>query len=272
MIKKVNANCLIVGVDFSDYSKLVVREARLLATKMKIPIIYVHSYNDDRWPENARGEIVKSLPEQIRVTYGLDPKADVRTGFGDPAQFILETADSVTNPMIIIGHKGKNPLVRLFLGSTAEKIAQISSYPVWIHRGDKVVLPEKVLVPSDLGRQTNQTLRQLHSLSDKLQPQIELYHVTEEPIPLLDHLTWNYIYADIMAHEDKQFTQFKKNHPDYKITREQGLDVAGMIQKRSRNFDVVAVSPKGKGRSNPFVGHVTSKIIRSVDKPVLIFH
>lgn len=271
-MKNMNINYLVVGVDFSDYSKIVVGEARTLAKKMNIPIIYVHSYTDERWPENLRGELVKSLPEQIRVTYDLVPKADVRVGFGDAANFIMEIADSVTNPLILIGHKGKNPLVRLFLGSTAEKLAQISPYPVWIHRGDRIILPNKILVPSDLGRQTNQTLRQINSLSESIQPNIELYHVSQEPIPLLDYSTWNYVYADMMANEDKQFTQFKQNHSDYKVVREQGLDVANMIEKRAHNFDVVAVSPKGKGHAVPFIGHVTSRVIRSLDRPVLIFH
>lgn len=271
-MKNMHINYLIVGIDFSDYSKIVVREARVLAKRMKIPIIYVHSYTDERWPENIRDELFKSLPEQIRVTYNLEPKADVRTGFGDAAKFILETAGNLSNPLIVIGHKGKNPLVRLFLGSTAEKIAQTSPYPVWIHRGERIILPEKILVPSDFGRQTNHTLRQIESLSKSLHPKIELYHVSQEPIPLLDYSTWNYVYADIMAHEDKQFAQFKKNHSEYKIVREQGLDVANMIKKRARNFDVVAVSPKGKGRSSPFVGHVTSRVMRSIDKPVLIIH
>lgn len=271
-MKNVNINYLIVGVDFSEYSKVVVSEAQELAKKMKIPAIYVHSYTDERWPEILREDLVKSLPEQIRVTYDLDPKADVRTGFGDAANFILEIADSVTSPLILVGHKGKNPLARLFLGSTAEKLAQISTYPVWIHRGDQIVLPNKILVPSDLGRQTNQTLRQIHSLSENLHPKIELYHVSQEPIPLLNYSTWNYVYADIMANEDKQFATFQQNHSDYKVVREQGFDVASMIEKRAHNFDVVAVSPKGKDRSIPFFGHVTSKVIRSVDKPILIFH
>lgn len=271
-MKNNNINYMVVGVDFSDYSKVVVHEARELAKKMKIPIVYVHSYTDERWPQYMKSEIIKSLPEQIRETYHLENKADVRTGFGNAAKFILETANNLTNPLILVGHKGQNPLARMLLGSTAEKIAQISPYPVWIHRGDKIILPEKILVPSDLGRQTNKTLRQVQNLSKNIQPNIELYHVAEEPIPLLDHSTWNSLYVDIMAHEDKQFTQFKRNHPDYKIVREQGIDVAGMIKKRSRNFDVVAVSPKGKGNSTPFFGHVAAKLMRSSDKPVLIFH
>lgn len=271
-MKNMNINYLVVGVDFSDYSKFVIREARELAKRMKVPIVYVHSYNDERWPEHVRTEITKSLPDQIRDTYGLDSKADVRTGFGNAAQFILETADSLVNPLIVVGHKGQNILERLLLGSTAEKIAQLSPYPVWIHRGEKVIFPDKVLVPSDLGRQTNKTLRQLNGLSKNISPKIELYHVSEEPFPLLESTNWNYLYADIMAHEDKQFTQFKRNHPDLKIVREQGVDVAGMIKKHSRQFDVVAVSPKGKGQSKPFFGHVAAKLMRSSDKPVLVFH
>lgn len=271
-MKNMKINYLVVGVDFSDYSQIVVSEAQELAKKMKVPIIYVHSYVDERWPENFKGELIKSLPEQVRATYDLDSKADVRTGFGNAAQFILETADNLVNPLIVIGHKGHNLVSRFFLGSTAEKIAQTSSYPVWIHRGEKVVFPKKVLVPSDFGRQTNRTINQIQSLSKDLVPNIELYHVSQEPIPLLDYSTWNYVYADIMAHEDKQFTQFKKNHPGFKIVREKGVDVADMIKRRARAFDVVAVSTNGKGKSIPFIGHVAARLIRSSEKPVLVCH
>lgn len=272
MKKNKSIHHLVVGIDFSDYSNVVVNEAKALAKELNISIIYVHSYTDERWPEHMRAELLNSLPEQIRATYNLEVDSDVRTGFGDAAKFLLQVANKVTQPLILVGHKGKNPLVRLFLGSTAEKLAQISPYPVWIHRGDRIILPHKILVPSDLGRQTNRTLRKIKSLSENLQPDIELYHVAQKPIPLLNHSTWNYVYADMMANDDKQFTQFKKNHIGYKIVREQGIDVANMIEKKAQNFDVVAVSPKGKGDSIPFMGHITSRVIRSIDKPVLIFH
>lgn len=271
-MKNTNINCIIVGLDFSEYSKIVVREAQVLASKMKVPIIYVHSYTDERWPENVKADLIKSLPELIRSTYNLEPKADVRTGLGNAAKFILDTAHSQAHPLIMIGYKGHNPLTRFLLGSTAERIAQISPYPVWIHRGDQVILPDKVLVPSDLGQQTNRTLRQVRTLSENLHPNIELYHVSQEPIPIMDYSAWNYAYAEMMAHEDKQFAHFKRNHSDCKIVREQGVDVASMINKRAHEFDVVALSPKGKGNSNPFFGHVTTRLMRSSDKPVLIFH
>lgn len=265
-------NNVVVGLDFSEYSKTVVLEAQVLADKMNVPLVYAHSYTDERWPKDFKNELIKSLPEQIRVTYELDSNADVRTGFGDAAHFILKTADSLTHPLIVVGHKGQNFISRILLGSTAEKIAQTSPYPVWIQRGDNVVLPKKVLVPSDFGRQTNKIINQVQSLSKGLVPDIELYHVSQEPIPLLDYSMWNYIYADIMAHEDKQFRQFKSNHPGFKIVREQGMDVADMIKRRSQRFDVVAVSPKGKGNSNPFFGHVAARLIRSCEKPVLVCH
>lgn len=271
-MENTNINCLVVGVDFSDYSKVVVSEAQALAKQMSISLIYVHSYTDERWPENLKGDLINSLPEQIRVSYNLDPEADVRIGFGDAANFILETAASIRKPLILVGHKGKKPLVRLLLGSTAEKLAQISPYPIWIHRGDKIILPNKILVPSDLGRQTNRVLKKIHALSENINPEIELYHVSQEPISMLDYSSWSYISADMMAIEDKQFAEFKDHHHGYKVVREPGLDVAHMIVKRSQDFDVVAISSKGKDHAIPFMGHVTSRLIRSVEKPVLIFH
>ena len=92
----------------------------------------------------------------------------------------------------------------------------------------------------------------------------------KQPIPLLDYSTWNHVYANIMADEDRQFIQFQKNHPGFKIVREKGIDVASMIKNRARGFDVVAVSPKGKGNSSPFFGHVAARLIRSSEKPVLV--
>ena len=269
-----NVKHIIVGLDFSDYSFKVVHEAQVLAKKMKVPLVYVHSYEDPRWPTDLKGEVLKSMPEQIRITYHLGSSADIRIGFGNAVQFILETADSLPNPLIVVGHKGKNPLVRFVVGSTAEKLAQISRYPVWVQRGDRIVLPQKLLIPSDLGRQTNRTVKQVQNLSESLKPEIELFHVTEEPIPLMEFNTWNYIYGDIMANEDKKFRQFKNNHPDLKVVREQGFDVAATIRSHAeaRNFDVVVVSPTGKGKSFPFWGHVTARLVRSSENPVLVCH
>lgn len=268
MIAK-NIKSILVGVDFSNYSKIVVQEAQQLSRKLKAPLTYVHCYTYDRWPQNIKEDLIKSLPEQIRSTYHLDPKADVRIGFGEPAEAIISWAKKLKNPLIMIGHKGHSPVLRFFLGSTAEKIAQISKFPVWIHRGSQAHLPKKILVPSDLSQQTEKTLAQIQPLNKSLKTDIELYHVSQEPSPFLDYSTWNIVYSQMISEDEHKFSRFQKNHNQYKSRREVG-NIAERIEKRSRKFDLVALAAHKSNKNHPTLGPIAAKLIRSGQKPVLI--
>jgi len=60
----------------------------------------------------------------------------VRTRFesGGPAEVIAEIAASEKADLVVVGHRGRGAVKRLFLGSVADRLAQISPKPVIVVR------------------------------------------------------------------------------------------------------------------------------------------
>lgn len=272
-MKKNNIKTVVVGVDFSDYSKIVVREAKQLAAQLKLPLVYAFVYEDFTLYADTvtlnKAKIKKMYEEKVRRVYGVDEKSKIAIRFGHPSQEILAVAKKEKNPMIVIGHKGGHAIARFFLGSVAEKLASTTKYPLWIHRGEKVRMPNNILIPSDLSKRSDKTINEVNGLQKVFNSNIEVYHVFEEPMPILDYANWSSIYGHIISEDTKKLNAFKEKYPALKTVREQG-SVVYHINRRAEKFDVIAISPHEKIKDRIAFGRVTGKIIRSGDKPVLV--
>lgn len=263
-------NHIIVGVDYSKYSKVVVKEAQKLSETLNVPVTYVYIFDYYQTLGDTLEDFILRMKFQIRKAYKLKENPNILVKMGDPATQLIEAAKTVgENPLIIVGHKGYSKISRLFLGSTAEKVATLSPFPVWIHRGQRALLPKRVLVPSDLTEQTDRTLLQVKAFEASVHPTLELYHVIPEPIPILDFPVHKAMAKQIHDEDDKIFAKFTKSHPELKAVRGRG-NILDRIEKRSKKFDIVALSPRDKNRSNPLLGKVATKLVRSVNKPILI--
>lgn len=78
------------------------------------------------------------------------------------------------NPLIVVGHKSGHAIARLFIGSVAEKLAASSPFPVWIHRGNKIIVPRKILIPSDLERKFERAFRGAEAFKDSFHSDLKL--------------------------------------------------------------------------------------------------
>jgi nucleotide-binding universal stress UspA family protein len=264
---------LIVGVDFSKYSKILVQEAEELSRKLGATCTYVFVSDESEdyfelFPE-SQSKMRVILESAVRKKYRLNEQDRVSIGFGKPYQQIIEIAKQARNPMIVVGHRGKNPVVQFFLGSTAERLALSSPYPVWIHRGQRPLLPRKVLIPCDLSSRSEHTISELGLLRKSFNVRTELFHVTEDPTPILDYQQYALAYEQLKKVDEHKLKTFKKKHPRLRTTKSSG-DVVEQIQKRAKDFDLVAISPRVHGKFLPSFGSVTSKLVRSGHKPILI--
>ncbi len=270
-MKKNNIQTLIVGVDLSDYSKLVVREAEQLASELALPLVYVFAYEGvDLHQENMtldRSKVAKLYEERIRNEYGIEDQQRVVVRFGRAGKEILAVARKEKKPLILVGHKSGHAIARFFLGSVAEELAATTPFPLWIHRGDKVLLPKRILVPSDLSGRSDKTISKVENLQKSFKSKVEIYHVLSEPYPILDYQAWSTIETAIKKADDKRIKLFKKKHPSLKLVRSRGT-VADSIKRHSKKFDLVAVSPRPNSKVS--FGRVTGKVVRSGDTPVLV--
>lgn len=261
---------IIVGVDFSKYSKIVVKEAQKLSETMNIPLTFLYAYDYYQTLGDTVDEFVLRMKFQIRKVYKLKENPTIVVKMGDPALQLIELGKKVDQvPLIIVGHKGYSKMARFLLGSTAEKVATLSPFPVWVHRGRRTILPKRILIPSDLTEQTDRTLMQVRSFETSVHPSLELYHVIPDPIPILDFPVHKAMTKQIHDEDDKIFAKFSKAHPGLKTVRGNG-NILDKVEKKAKGFDIVALSPRDKNRSNPLLGKVATKIVRSVNKPILI--
>ena len=261
---------IIVGIDFSVYSKIVVKEARLLATEMNLPIKYVHIFDYFQTLGDTIQQFEENVRKKILKIYRLPSDADIVLRLGDPAQQLIDVARQASHsPLIIVGYRGHSKISHFFLGSTAEEVATASPFPVWIHRGMRTVLPKKVLVPSDFSNRTDTTLERIKAFEDKLNADVELYHVIPQAIPVLDYPGYTAVNKRLQEEDDRDYEAFKNRHPHLKTVRSQG-NVIDKIQKRSKKFNLIALSPSEKSDIVPLLGRTATKLLRGSEKPVLI--
>lgn len=261
---------IIVGIDFSKYSKTVVKEAQKLSETMNIPVTYFYAYDYFQTLGHTIEEFESRIKKEILKIYKLAENSSVVVKIGDAATEIIAFSKKIDQlPLIVVGHKGYSKVARLFLGSTAEKIATLSPFPVWVHRGRRALLPKRVLVPSDFSEQTDRTLMRVKSFEASVHPALELYHIIPEPIPILDYPVYSAMAKRLHAEDDKIFAEFTKNHPGLKTVRSSG-NILNKIEKKAKGFDIVALSPRGKNKRDPLLGKIATKLVRSVNKPILI--
>lgn len=261
---------IVVGVDLSDYSVHVARQAKLLASALSLPVVYVLVYEDVNHYEGVNPEaskIAEKLKAKARSRYGLGGTANIQVRFGRAEKEILEVAKTQKNPLIMVGHRSTGRVAHFFLGSVADKLASHSPFPVWIHRGEKPKLPLRILVPSSLGRRTDKALTLLESFRRDFDAKIEVHHVVGEPFPILDYPTWKVLEKEMLTAAERRMRAFERTRPFVRVSISRGAVTAG-IRRRAAKFDLIVLTPARKPKST--FGRVTGRLVRSGDKPVLV--
>ena len=262
---------IIVGLDLSKYSRNVASQARILAAQTKAKITWVHVFQDvevlSKSIALSRIEIEKQTCKQIQKIYKIPKEQKVLIRFGSPSVELLKVARALPKSILFVGHQGHNALMRMFLGTTAERLALESKVPVWIQRGTRLKKTKKVLVPCDLTSRSTQTLAFVNQLKWVNSRDVELYHVLVEPLPTLDFEGWSILYSEVKKQDDKKVILFRRKYPQLKVDRSFG-DAGMQILKRSKSFDLVAMSPRSRHLSS--FGSVTAKVVRSTNVPILI--
>ena len=275
-----NFQTVVVGVDFSPYSRIVVKQALELAKKHKAQLIFVHALSSTALMTgdikvDIKNDFIKPLTEEIVLFYKLKelaPTAKVVVSLGRPCDIIISMAKKFQTPLIIVGHKGTSTLMgRFFIGSTAEQLALHSPFPVWIHRGNAVKLPKKILLPCDYSKRTTNSLEVVKSFDDSSKSKYEFFHVFQQPFPFLDADEWHRSMEAIREKENSNQKKFHKRYPEVPFKCKLGHP-AHLIAEESKKFDLIAMAPHNREGIFSGFGSVTAKVVRSGNTPVLITH
>jgi nucleotide-binding universal stress UspA family protein len=82
--------------------------------------------------EGSLGEALEMLTTQtlkaaeIRARHLGAPKVELRTGSGDVAQSLINIVAGSSIEMLVLGRRGRGPLVGLLLGSVSQKLVSLA--------------------------------------------------------------------------------------------------------------------------------------------------
>lgn len=270
---------VIVGVDFSRYSRLVVRQAERLAREFKAKLVLVHAAFEplqiagpDGYPIPLVFPVkIQELAHSVRSFYHLHKGSHVIVQKGYPAEVLARVADKLNRPLVVIGSSARYSLSRFFIGSHAEEIALTSKYPVWVHRGIKVVQPHHILVPIDLSVTARKLAAVFKRWSQEMQLSFSYLLVRPEAPIVSDYPAYRITYEKMTKGVREALARFQTEQPKLKVTTVTG-DPAQKICDRGRRFDLIALTPRArKGKRSFFsFGRVTAKVIRQSEVPILV--
>jgi nucleotide-binding universal stress UspA family protein len=143
---------LVVGLDFSPYSKLVLKQAVVLKEFFNAKLVFVYAvhepmfYGDGFYPyPYFQITPEKEFVQQLKSFYQFKGPATYIAKYGRPADVLIDVADRFSHSMIVAGYKGHNQIAEFLFGSTANEIALKAKVPVWIHRGNETRLLHRLL-------------------------------------------------------------------------------------------------------------------------------
>ena len=137
---------IVVGIDGSELGWLALKNAAELAraTGASVQIAHITPPVSQFTAEDFRAA-AGWLEAQESYSHGLLREAVARvkeTGIevepvsklGTPAEALADLAQVKEVTMVVVGHRGRNLAARLFVGSVADRLVQLSSKPVLVVR------------------------------------------------------------------------------------------------------------------------------------------
>lgn len=265
---------IIVGVDFSTYSKIVVKQAKKLAVLWKAQLIVVHAIHDPLiYSPILFVPVPAPLTElqykrRIVKEYNLNTsKVKVIAVHGDPTALLNKMSIKFRYSMIVIGYKGHNKIAEFFFGGTAQSLIQKSKVPLWVHRGNRVIMPEKILIPHDLSKESNRSIDLFKQLSLKPPFNYEVMFVRERPFPVLDYKSFKSTEKQQLKDEQQKIQYLLAKYPRLPFFTTTG-NVTEKIVKRTNQFDMIIMA-----HHNPdglFARNESIRLLQKTNKPLLI--
>lgn len=136
---------VIVGVDFSDASRVALAQAALWAKKLDVPLIAMHvlqppapmlpeaqiALPDPNWLQSMEAHAREQLEGWVKEI----PKASVLVRWGSPAEELVAEADPDT--LLVVSQVGHSAIERLLFGSTAARVVRHAKCDVLVVRREK---------------------------------------------------------------------------------------------------------------------------------------
>lgn len=264
---------ILVALDFSPHSRVVLKQARLLSQNLGLPLVLFHAIDNSHVsatvPPSLFEKIESEVLSKFRSVYRVQRGERVVIADGRPFEQILLVARKLRNPLIFVGHKTTSVIDRLLVGSTTEKLIHNAKFPVWVHKSAKVHTPKKIMIASDFSRRTTKSLQTVLKLGLK-KPQIELLHVLQPIVPLLDYSAWQVVTAEMETANKKSIARLKQTVAPYPVIESVSLDVARELVKKSRKYDLSVIASYSESKLFGGLDRNSTKLLRESPSSLLI--
>ncbi len=137
---------LLVAVDFSDPTDMILKVARRLAKSLNASVWVVHAAEPepdfvgyDVGPEVVRGQVAKELRDEHRQLQEYTDhlreagvKAKAMLVQGPTVETILEMADKQESDLIVVGSHGRGMVAEMLMGSVSQGLIRAGQCPVTV--------------------------------------------------------------------------------------------------------------------------------------------
>ena len=183
---------ILVPLDGSELAEVTLWYAARLAGRLRsaITLLYVNPPNELTSPHmyecylrDAVNRVKEQATQMAAETGGGEIAVDYKMLKGDPAEEIVDYADSAKNDLIILSTQGKSGIKRWALGNVANKVVRATRKQVLLIRArgaqadvykDRLT---RVLVPVDGSRESESILRVITVMAKQLNLEVTLLHL-----------------------------------------------------------------------------------------------
>ena len=280
---------VILGVDFSDASRVAFEHAAMLARTMELPLLIVHAWNPrgwlpklaselaPKWLEDARGGARGELDAWVRSAERRGVRAEAVLQRGRASEELIELAQQGT--LLVVGRRGQASLDHVLLGSVTERVTSAAKCPVLVvpRAATPAVPPARLLVGVDFSQNSAIALTTARDIarSASKHPALVLAHARHD-----ERALWLEGGAEFGRERPAATTDDVKRLARDRIARTvpfesclvEGHAELGLVRLATeKRCDWIVLGVQGRTKlAALLIGSTTHGILRLADRPVLV--
>ncbi len=269
---------ILFATDFSKSSEDAMQTVLSVAGKFNSQVILLHVTPLFSLSELQTEVVRKAVTEELQrvkeriAAAGLEVVMVERQGL--PFVHIVQEAKVHDVNIIIVGSGNNQSDTCFTLGTTAERILQESTKPVWVvRRGTKFELTT-ILCPVDMSSAAKRALNNAIHLARQFSANLQIVHVIAPPAPVFRKLFADSVRKLVPERKEK-FDAFLRDFDFHQILWNRIVlegDTAEMLQGAIRDTEPDLLVMGSVGRDEPMgvrMGRIARKLVRQLPTSVL---
>ena len=284
---------ILIATDFSEHSTVALQTAARLARAhgARLHAVHVIDWLTSWWsPMRISDDFLERVEREARerIDDGLSEferngmTVSSSSGVGKAWEVILETADEIDCDLLVIGTRGLGALPNALLGSTAERVLELSTRPVVSVHGEQPAFDaavERLVLPTDLALEIEGPLEAALALqADGNRPVVVLVHALHLP-----EFYWRTLGRHDLSSALEGMLETAREHLEEAADelRSEGYEVTVVVERgdparltsevaEREGAELIALHNKGATRKHRFLlGKTARRLLQLATVPVL---